>query len=111
MFARFRANELLHKVSFTRGVKSVVSFGRVPTAVDDEVVELLRNQSDAQECLRVGETLKAGDKVLISDGPFRNFVGIIERKTRASQRVSILLTAVSWQSRLILDREVVKKLA
>lgn len=110
IFARFKADELLHKVSFTRGVKSVVNFGGHPTAVDDEVIELLRKHSDAEGCLQVGEELKAGDKVLISRGPFRSFVGIIEGKTVERQRVSILLKAVSWPSRVIVDRDVVKKL-
>lgn len=111
LFARFKASELLHKVSFTRGVKSVVSFGGLPTAVADEIVEFLRKQSDDDECLRIGEELRDGDRVLINNGPFRNLVGVVEGKTNESQRISILLTAVSLQSRLILDREIVKKLA
>jgi transcriptional antiterminator RfaH len=113
LFARFKADELLYKVTFTRGVHSVVNFGGWPTPVDDEVVELLRNQSDGDGCVRLGEELKKGDKVVISRGPFRNLIGVLEGKAKAKgqDRVTLLLTAVNWQSRVSLDRQLVKKIA
>lgn len=110
LFARFKAHELLHKVSYTRGVHNVVNFSGWPISVDDEVIELLRQQSDADGCVRIGQDLKAGDKVMISNGPFRNFVGIFQGTSKERDRVSILLTAVNSQSRVIVDRALVKKI-
>jgi transcriptional antiterminator RfaH len=110
LFAHFKVNELLHKVSYTRGVHNVVSFSGWPASVDDEVIELLRTQSDADGYVLIGQDLKAGDRVMISNGPFRNFVGIFQSTAKDRYRVSVLLTAISSQSRVIIDRELVRKL-
>lgn len=111
LFARFRAGELLHKVNFTRGVHGVVSFGGWPTSVDDEVIELLRSRSDEDGCVRLGEELRKGDRVVISRGPFRNLVGVLEGTSKGRDRVKVLLTAVNWQSRVVIDRQFVRKAA
>jgi transcriptional antiterminator RfaH len=110
IFARFKAQELLHKVHFTRGVQSVVSFGEWPTPVDDEIITLLKNQCDKDGFVNVGQKLKAGDRVKITSGPLRNFVGIFEGDVRERDRVAILLTAVSFHSRAVVDRDMVEKL-
>src|SRR5215211_1875734 len=39
IFARFDLERSLHKVSFVRGVQNVVSFGGIPSPVDDEIIE------------------------------------------------------------------------
>lgn len=111
LFARFRANELMHKVYYTRGVHSLVKFGELPTPVDDEIIELLRSQSTPEGFVRVGEELKPGDRVRVISGPLRNFIGIFEGTVKERERISILLTAVSFQSRVVLEREMVKKVA
>src|ERR1044072_7426163 len=41
-FARFKVNELFHKVRFTRGVHDVVSFGDYPTAVHDDMIAIIK---------------------------------------------------------------------
>lgn len=110
IFARFRAKELLHKVHFTRGVQGVVSFGEWPTPVDDEIIALLKNQCDADGYIRIGQKLKAGDRVKIMSGPLRNFVGIFEGDVSERDCVAILLTAVSFQSHAVVDRDAVEKL-
>jgi transcriptional antiterminator RfaH len=111
LFARFKAGELLHKVNFTRGVHSVVAFGGWPTSVDDEVIELLRSRCDADGCVRLGEELRKGDKVVIRHGPFRNLIGVLEGAAKERDRVKVLLTAVNLQSRVVVDRHFVRKVA
>src|SRR5215207_6175857 len=63
MFARFNADALLHKVSYTRGVQGVVSFSGVPCRVDDHIIELLRARQGADGLIKLGESLSPGDKV------------------------------------------------
>src|SRR5262245_17418185 len=62
IFARFNIDDLYHKVRFTRGVYSVVSFGDGPTAIDEEIITLL--QSKIQDgFVRFVEDIKPGDRV------------------------------------------------
>lgn len=110
LFCKFKLNDL-HKVYYTRGVDSVVSFGQWPTPVDDEIIALLKSQSDADGCIRINEELEIGNRVQIVSGPLKDFVGILQGKFNTRERVSILLTAVSFQNQVVLERHLIKKIA
>lgn len=108
-FARFNANKGLHQIRYTRGVHSVVHFGGIPARVDDSIIELIRSQVGADGFVQMGDDLKIGDCVKIKDGPLANFVGIFAAKMDDRDRVLILLTAVSYQGRIVIERELVEK--
>ena len=110
IFARFRANNMLHKIRFTRGVQSVVSFGGFPTPVDEDVVNIVRSRAGPDGLVRMGDELKLGDNVTIKHGPFRNLIGIFEREVGDCNRVQILLTTISYQARVVLDRGLIERL-
>ncbi len=109
IFARFKARALLHKIHFTRGVSKVVNFGSGPASVDDEVLSLLKENLEQDGYIRFQNELKKGDKVVVNDGPLKDFSGIFEREMPASQRVSILLSTANYQGHLVVDRRFVAK--
>ncbi|MBV8859846.1 MAG: hypothetical protein JOZ02_23145 [Acidobacteria bacterium] len=109
VFARFKVNELLHKVNFTRGVQNVISFNNGPTPVSDEIIELIQMQQGESGLIILGEELQTGDRVKITEGPLKDFTGVFEESTSDSSRVSIMLTAVSYQTRVVVEREMVRK--
>ena len=111
IFARFDAARLLHKVWYTRGVHSVISFGGSASPIDDEVIDLLRAQVGEDGFVQLGDELKRGDKIVVTDGPLKNFVGVFERRMKGSERVMVLLDTVSYQGRLAVERNTVKKAA
>ena len=110
LFARFKASETLHKVWFTRGVHSVVSFGNQPLPVDDEVIEFIQSRRGEDDLVRVGEDFRAGDKVMIKEGPFKNIVGVFEGAPKERERVSILLSVVNYQNHVVVDRGSIQKI-
>ena len=110
IFACFDLDVLFHKVRYTRGVHSVVSFGDNPTRVDDDIIRLVQSQTGEDGFIRVGGQLKSGDEVVIKDGRLKGFRGVFERGMNDDERVVILLNAVSYQARLEIDRELVRKL-
>jgi transcriptional antiterminator RfaH len=105
LFAKFKASELLHKVSFTRGVKSVVNFGGGAVAIDDEVISIIKSHVGEDNFVKIGYNFKAGDKVTIKDGPFRNLTGIFDKKIKNTDRVRILLEAITYDVHLIIEQE------
>lgn len=111
LFARFKASQAFRKVCFTRGVQSVVSFGGQLSPVDDEIIELIQLQRDENDFVRITERLNAGDRVLIKEGALKNLAGIFEGTVKERDRISILLTAISYQSRVVIDRAAVRKIA
>lgn len=109
IFARFNPQSLLRKVSYTRGVLKVVSFNAKPAPIDAEVVELLKARTGSDGFFSVGEALKPGDLVRIKDGPWKALVGVVERNIQAGERVQLLLTAINYQGRLMIEREWIEK--
>ncbi|HKX31154.1 MAG TPA: transcription termination/antitermination NusG family protein [Blastocatellia bacterium] len=110
LFTRFVANDLYHKVHYTRGIRRLVSFGNSPTIVDEEIIALIRSRIGEDGFARMDEDLKPGDQVIIKDGPLRTFAGIFEREMKIDDRVRILLLAVSYQAHVEIDRGMVRKI-
>ncbi len=109
IFAQFKINDLYHKVRFTRGVYSVVSFGEGPTPIDEEIITLIRSNIKEDGFVRIDEEIRPGDKVIVKDGPLKNFAGIFERAMKDSDRIRILLETVSYQAHIEIERDMVKK--
>lgn len=111
IFARFDAGRQLHKVLYTRGVVSVVSLGDQPAVIDDEILSLLQAQLDENGFVKLEDELKAGDKIIITDGPLKNFAGVFARDMNQSERVLVLLNAVTYQNQLMVSRSDIRKVA
>ena len=111
IFGHFNVRDSLRTVRYTRGVHSVVSFNLTPAPIDDEAIELMRARVGDDGFLHIGEALKPGDKVRIKDGPWRAVVGVIERSTQPDERVQLLLTAINYQGKLLIEKELVEKIA
>jgi transcriptional antiterminator RfaH len=110
IFARFDLAKLHHKVRLTRGVHSLVCYGATPAQVDGLVINTIRSQLGVDGCVKIGESLKPGDEVVIDDGPLKSFRGIFERETSDLDRVMILLNTVSYQAHLVIARDLLKKI-
>jgi transcriptional antiterminator RfaH len=112
MFARFEAGRMLRKVWFTRGVCKVVGFGDGPIPVEDAVIELIKSRVGKDGFVFFNEeALKPGDKVVVRDGPLANLVGIFERDVEDGDRVLMLLTAISYQGHVTVERQLLKKIS
>lgn len=109
VFARFNANKMIHKVNFTRGVHSLVRFGGGPVAVDEEILDIISKRMGEDGYIDLCEHLNAGDKVVVVDGPFKDFVGVFERNVNERERIMIMLETINYQGRVVLEREMVRK--
>jgi transcriptional antiterminator RfaH len=109
IFARFVASELLHKIHFTRGVHSVVSFGKAPIPIDDELIAIIQARRSEDGFVRIGDEFKAGDHVMVKAGHFKGFTGIFERSLKDADRVMIMLKTVGYQPHIVIEKEYVVK--
>lgn len=110
IFAHFVASSCLSKVWFTRGVHNVVHFGDSIGIIDDEAIAFIESQLGADNIVRLGE-FKCGDKVRINQGPFRSLTGVFEKNVKGTERVMLLLEAINYQGRIVIERELVGKVA
>jgi transcriptional antiterminator RfaH len=117
IFARFVGNDMLHKLCFTRGVHSVLSFGGVPAAIHNEIVAELQSRVDEKDgliniCVPSNvRQLTPGDRVAIKRGPMKDLVGVFEKNLKDRERIAILLTAVKYQTRVIVAPDLIRKVS
>ena len=109
IFARFNVETMLHKVWFTRGVDSVVNVGDKPAIVAEEIIRSIRLQMGVDGFVKIGDEIALGDKVRIKGGPLNNFVGVFERNVGPEKRIQLLLSAVSYQCRIEIERDLIEK--
>ena len=100
VFARFDAAQMLHKISFTRGVSYVVSFGGAPAVIAEDIIDAIRSRMNEQGIVRLVPSVRPGDSVVIQSGPLQNFVGVFENELTGSERIQILLTSVAFSVRV-----------
>lgn len=79
----------------TRGVLKLVTFGMKPIEVQQDLIDQLRQRIQPEP----QNYLKAGDQVLIDDGPFKGLKAIFASK-KGEDRVILLLNLLQQQQRL-----------
>jgi len=109
IFAHFNCETALHKVNYTRGVCGVVRFGDKPCPIDDIIIETIQAQIGQEGFIKFDERFYTGDLVRIQEGPFKSFHGTVEREMSDSDRLVVLLSSVSYQGRLMIEKALVKK--
>lgn len=110
IFAQFDVNSTYRRVCFTRGVHSVVNFGSGPVSVGEEIIKLIQSRVGEDGLVKLDNKVNPGDQVMIDSGPLRHMVGVFQHDIKGTDRVAILLTAISYQGRVIIERDVVKKI-
>jgi transcription elongation factor/antiterminator RfaH len=99
LFVHFSLDTDYHRVKWTPGVNKVIGYGDNPVPLKDEIIEFLKGIVNEDGILSK-KTLQRGDHVIIKDGPFRGFKGILEDKASPSGRIKVLMECVSYSTRI-----------
>ena len=108
LFVRIHLPTEFHYVSWSPGVKRIVSFGERPIPLDERVVDFLRQQTDPEGVIKACSQLRPGQEVEIRGGPFDGLIAIIQDPPDAKGRVKILLNLLSRQISVKLGVEFIK---
>jgi transcriptional antiterminator RfaH len=108
LFVRIHLPTEFHYVTWSPGVKRLVSFGDRPIPLDDDVVNFLKQQTDAEGLIKARSQLRSGQEVEIRGGPFDGLIAIIQDPPDAKGRVRILLKLLSRQISVKLGVEFIK---
>jgi transcriptional antiterminator RfaH len=98
----------VYRIERTAGVRGFVTFGGATARLDDAVVEFLRSREDAHGVISA-EPLPLGSEVVITDGPLRGFIAVVERRLSARQRVLLLLDILQRQTRVELPERWIRQ--
>jgi len=93
IFAFFDIERHGHMIKYTRGVRYIVGKEH-PLIVHQEIIDAIRERMEGGIVKQVTERFRRGEKVLIKEGPFKDFYGIFERDVSGRERALILLGAL-----------------
>jgi transcriptional antiterminator RfaH len=103
-FARFCPESSFESVKTTRGVLQVVSSGRVPIPVLENVVQQIQDRVQEDGFIRIWpRVLAPGMRVTIQSGPFEGMIGRVERELDDRKRVAIFLETL-FNARVLIER-------
>jgi transcriptional antiterminator RfaH len=108
LFVRINLATEAHYVTWSPGVKRLVSFGDTPIPIEDSLVNYLQDKADARGIIQARSQLKRGQEVEILGGPFSGLLGIIEDPPDAKGRVRVLLKLLSRQISVKLGVEFIR---
>ncbi len=106
VFASFDIEKHGHMIKYTRGVKYIVGKEH-PIIVHREIIKAIEERMEDGIVKQVIERFRRGERVLIKEGPFKDFCGIFERDVSGRERALILLEAI--QSKLEIETLSIKK--
>ncbi len=86
----------------TPGVTGFVGMGNRPTPLRPEEVQAIMKRMEA-EAPRVKVTYRAGQKVRIIDGPFRDFIGVVDTIDEERTKVRVLVSFFGRDTPVELD--------
>jgi transcriptional antiterminator RfaH len=91
-------------VRSTVGVNDIVSFGEDPVAVQDEVIDELRQREDGAGLVQLDRhaAFARGDKVRVLEGAFTEYLAVFDAMTD-HERVSVLIDLLGRKVRVAMD--------
>ncbi len=93
VFAFFDSETTSHMIKYTRGVKYIVGKEN-PLPVPQEIIDAIKERMKGDVVMPAHEDIRRGERVLIKEGPFKDFYGIFERDIPGRERSMILLDAL-----------------
>lgn len=103
LFANFSLQRQYRSVVYARGVKKVIAFGSIPAVVDKALIDAIRNRLQDGCFMSSNAEFKPGQLVRIQEGPLHGLEAIFEKEMTGSQRAVLLLRALSYQARVVVD--------
>jgi transcriptional antiterminator RfaH len=108
LFIKVDMTKEYRKVTYAHGVLRVVKFGATPAVVEEEIIDSIRDRAhNGLVVLPQPTSLKSGQIVRINKGPFNGFEAIFEQELNGAQRVALLMKTVSFQGRMVINRNCV----
>jgi transcriptional antiterminator RfaH len=111
VFGKFDLDQNYPLVRWARGVKKILGFGEYPTSISEEVVEIIKERTDAQGIVRIRHHFKPNDLIRIKTGPLKDLLGIFERWVSDSERARILLNLIGYQPSVEIHYSMIEKVA
>lgn len=97
IFAEFDKDKYYHMIKYTRGVRYIVGKNN-PLAVSEDIINAIKENMNENDLVVIKpRKFSKGERVIVREGPLKNFYGIFEKELQGPQRVMILLEALNFK--------------
>lgn len=99
-------------VKYTRGVKRIIGSQGGPIPISERIIQEIKKReiNGLIELDKYGGEPEIGDEIEIMEGPLKGMRGIFKKEITEKERVLILLSYVSFQGQLIIEKKKLKKI-
>jgi len=111
LFARFHPGLHYYKVKWTRGVNRILGNGSGPIPISGRVISTIKDRVGEDNLIRVEDEWKDGDVIQVTSGPFKDLMGIFQKKMSAPGRVRILLSLIGVDVPVQISKWQIKRVA
>ena len=111
LFAKLDIDAHYYKVKWTRGVNKILGSGVEPVPMSEKVIQTIRERTGKGNLVKMEEEWREGDPVRINSGPFKELIGVIQKKMSDSGRVRNLLNLIGVDLPDQISRWQIKKVA
>lgn len=107
LFAQFSLKNLYHKVRYTRGVKSVLGSNDCIWTIENSKIDDIKSREKEGVVVlkKRKKDFEKGDQILVDEGDFDGWEGIFYEELPDRERAIIMLTNVSFTSKLIVPKK------
>jgi transcriptional antiterminator RfaH len=111
LFGKLDINVHYYKVKWTRGVSKILGIGNEPIPISEQVIEKIKEQMGENNLIKLDDGLEKGNIVQFTSGPFKELMGVFDKKMSDGKRIKVLLTLVGVDVPVQVSRWQVKKVA
>jgi len=111
VFATLDIHLHYYKVKWTRGVHKILGNEGEPLPVSERVIQAIRDRMGENPYVTLDEGLEEGTPVQFTSGPFKDLLGVFDRRMSEGKRVRVLLSLIGVDVPVQVSRYQIRKVA
>jgi len=111
LFAKLDIEAHYYKVKWTRGVSKILGVGCEPIPISEKVIRTIKERMGENNLVRLDDGLVQGAVVQFTSGPFKDLMGVFDKKMSGGKRVRVLLNLIGVDVPVQVSRYQIKKVA
>jgi len=111
LFAKIDIDVHYYKVKWTRGVSKILGVGSEPIPISEKVIQTIKARMGENNLVKLEEGLEKGTLVQFTSGPFKDLMGVFDKKMSDGKRVRVLLSLIGVDVPVQVSRYQIKKVA
>ena len=111
LFAKLDIDLHYYKVKWTRGVGKILGVGSESIPISEKVIQTIKARMGEDNLVKLDDGLEEGNIVQFTSGPFRDLMGVFDKRMSDGKRVRVLLSLIGVDVPVQVSRYQIKKVA